>query len=105
MNTINILGLEYTVERVPYISKNEYLTGEIDFIGQKILIDGGISAEKEKVVLLHEVLHGICEGLGLDDLNNDETLIQSLSTALHQCLKDNPILTKGVIYAEQQTNV
>jgi len=101
MSTIKILGLDYTVERVPYISKDEYRIGQIDYIKQQILLDDEISEEREKVVLLHEVLHGICEVLGLDELNNNETLIKSLSTALHQCLKDNPILTKGYSYAEQ----
>jgi hypothetical protein len=95
MNTINILGLDYVIERVPYISKEEWPMAKIDFIGQKILIDESLGEDKSNVALLHEVIHGICEGLGFHEENNNETFIQSLATSLCQCLKYNNAFLRG----------
>ena len=95
MGNLNILGLIYEVERVPYVCRDEYRLGQIDFVSQKISIDESISLEKAHVVLLHEILHGIFEGLGFNEECQNESMIQGLATALHQCLIANPEIMKG----------
>jgi hypothetical protein len=45
-NVVNIMGIHYTVKRVPVVDKGEYSFGSIDFGDQVILIDDGLSAEK-----------------------------------------------------------
>lgn len=88
---IKILGIEYELEEVEQVDKNQRLFGEINFVNQTIRIERGLSADRKKQVLLHEILHGICEQLGIEDINNNENLIQSLSSSLYQVLKDNKI--------------
>ena len=98
---ITILGIEYEIERVPCISKDEFLLGQIDYIRQKILIDGSISEEKAQVVLLHEIIHGILEALGMNDENQNETMIQGLAAALYVCFKSNLKLPSGSFEKEE----
>ena len=91
MNQIKILGIEYKLEEVEQVNKNQRLFGEIDFVNQTIKIEKDLNEDRKKQVLLHEILHGICEQLGIEEINNNETLIQSISSALYQVLKDNKI--------------
>lgn len=89
MDNIKILGLTYEIERVPYISRDEYRAGEIKYEAQKIKILESLTCEHERQVILHEMFHGIFSALGMDEQHDDEKLVQSLATALHQCLRDN----------------
>ena len=89
MNSLTILGITYTIESVASVSRDEYLAGKIDHENQKINILETISGDLKRQTLLHEMLHGIFTGFGLHELSNDETLVQSLATALHQCIRDN----------------
>lgn len=95
--SIIILGIPYKIERAAYISKDEYLLGQIDFIGQKILIDEALSEEKANTVLLHEMIHGIFESLGMGEENQNEPMVQSLATAIYVCLKNNPKFVQGFL--------
>ena len=88
---INILGLTYRVEEVPVVNKQIPRQGEINFMEQVIRIDSSMSDERKHVVLLHEIIHGICEQLNLDDIGDNEHLVQSLALSLHQVLHDNAI--------------
>lgn len=87
--TIKILGLDYQVQPVQVISRDEFLLGRIDFVDQIIYVDANLQTDRRKVVLLHEILHGILEALGFNEAS-DEHLVQSLATALHQVSIDNP---------------
>jgi hypothetical protein len=89
VDAVNILGLTYAIESSLCISKDEYLLGRIDFIEQRIQIDAGLSDEKRRVVLLHEIIHGILEANGFAEENQNEHLIQSLATALVQVFAGN----------------
>lgn len=89
MNKVNILGVEYDIKFVPYISRDELLVGQIDYFNQEILILEGLSKDLEKVTLLHEILHGVFTQLGFYDESNNEHLIQSIASAFYQVLCDN----------------
>lgn len=87
-NHINILGVKYSIVKKPLMRENSSW-GEIDYLNQKIEIEEALDNEKEKIVLLHETLHGILEGLGFASENENEHLVQSLATAIYKVLVDN----------------
>lgn len=47
---------------------------------------GPIPKERVEATFLHELLHAIFHELGYDTLTNDEKLVNSFSTLLHQAL-------------------
>ncbi len=92
MESVTILGVPYSVKLVPVISLDELTVGQIDYLKQEILILEGLGDDLFQVTLLHEVLHGIFNQLGFDEENN-EHLIQALSTALYQVLRENKLFS------------
>lgn len=84
---VKIMGMNYDVEQVEYISREELLVAKIDYLKQKIYLLSDAGQEKKEQALFHEMLHGIFNALGLD--YTDEQLIQSVACALHQVLVDN----------------
>jgi len=89
--TVNILGLTYKVERVPYILRDEYRIGQLDAEKQEIKILDGLSEELDAQTLLHEIIHGIFKQLKRFDEDNDEELVQGLALGLHSYLKGAPL--------------
>lgn len=87
-NQINILGAKYEIEFVDYISKEELKIGEVDYLNQEIKIMNGLSDDIQKVTLWHEILHAVLNQLGFEEAEN-EHLVQSLATAIHQVLSEN----------------
>ena len=83
---LKILGIIYQVQEVDYISKENLVLGQIDYINQTIQIDKSLSKEKKTQVLIHEILHGICEELGLDEINDNEQAIQGIACALSEII-------------------
>ena len=81
---VNILGIPYTVEEVDRIDPDVRMFGQIDYPNQRILLEKGMAPEYAKQTLMHEILHGILEGLGYDDINSDDQKVQSIATALYQ---------------------
>lgn len=89
---LNILGLIYTVEEVECVSKDELRRGEINFLTNRIKIDKTMPRDLKNQVLMHEITHAIFDLLGYEDLCTDENKVQSIATALHQVIRDNPKL-------------
>lgn len=50
---------------------------------------GPIPYERVEATFLHELLHAIFHEIGYDTLTNDEKLVNSLSTLLHQALSND----------------
>lgn len=84
---IEILGLDYEVEFVDGYSREEELRGRIIFTEGKIKIDSKLSDDQKKETLLHEILHGIAEGAGIEDRLNEKT-IHVLSRTLYSLFKN-----------------
>jgi len=84
---IKILGLTYDIEQVEYISREELKLAQIDYMKQKILLISDLGKQKKEQALLHEIMHGIYNALGLD--YTDEENIQSIACVLHQVITDN----------------
>lgn len=100
MNTIEIMGVPYTIREVPVIDKDSLTLGQINYLTQEILIDETLAPERKKVVLLHEILHGICFATGLDQINEDERAVQQFATALYSTFKG--ALTSSLFGTEQK---
>lgn len=90
LEQINILGAIYTIKYVDYISKEELKIGEVDYINQEIKIMNDLSNDIKNVTLWHEIIHAILNQLGFEDSEN-EHLVQSLATGIHQVISDNSI--------------
>ena len=89
---INILGEMYEVVEVDEIDNDAHLAGQILHFKNTIQIKKNMHPEKKRVVLLHEVVHGIFEKLGMDKECNDEHLVQTIASSVHQIIKDNDML-------------
>ena len=79
---VNVLGLAYEVAREDLDDEN----GFIDPRRQRIVISSRISDERAEQTFFHELLHGIFDQLGREDLYEDEQLVQTLAVGLHQSL-------------------
>ncbi len=78
LKSVNILGCEYTITYVDKpsdvdILQHESFWGQIDYWTHSIRIyQKGLSERDIFEILVHEVLHGICNRLKLKELNKDE---------------------------------
>lgn len=90
---VKILGSNFEIMEVSFISHGGMEIGMADYINQTIQIKAGMHPEKKKITLLHEILHSILEQLGFNKECEDEQLICTLSTTLIQLFNDNPAVT------------
>lgn len=90
---INILGVIYTVEEVETVNKTDPRRGEINFLTNVIKIDSNMPKSLKEQVLMHEILHAAFDLLGLENLSDDEKLVQSIATALHQIFSTQSIFS------------
>lgn len=83
---IEICGIPFKIKEVEVIDEPiEGVTqGKILFSKAKILIKKKLPKKLKRQVLFHEVLHGILVQLGYNELNEDETFVQSLSVVMSQ---------------------
>lgn len=85
---INILGLGYEVLLTDQVSTSEALNGMIDYQKLRILLDKNLAPDLLGQTFMHEVMHGVFNGLGMEDLRDDEKAVQSIATALYCTFKD-----------------
>ncbi len=90
---VNLLGINYKIEEVEVVNKNTPCDGEINYQSLEIRIDKGLADEKKAQVLMHEILHGLFESLGLAELRDDEKAVQSLATALYHLFSTQTIFS------------
>jgi hypothetical protein len=84
---IKILGITYQISEVEYISREELQLARIDYLRTEIQLLSDLSQQKKEQALMHEIMHGIYNALGLD--YTDEDNIQRIACVLHQVLTDN----------------
>ena len=87
--SIDILGIDYKVKEVECVSKEELRKGQINFLTNEIFIDKTMTAQNKRITLIHEIIHGITEALGMQDLCEDENRVQALATALYYVTTHN----------------
>lgn len=88
-STFNVLGIKVTVKEVPVVDKYKPAAGEYDPLTNTITLDESLPRDLKGQTLMHELLHAICHLTGQYDIYEDETAIQSLSTALYYLFKNN----------------
>ena len=88
---LTIGGMEYRIVEVDQISKGEFINGQISFIDGVIKIDSTMTHDRKMITLVHEVLHGICDALGMSELGENENAIQSLASTLYSTFKGTKI--------------
>lgn len=93
VDKINILGVVYQIQEVEVVNKEEPRKGEIDFLTGVIKIDKNMPQELKEQVLMHEILHAVCDLLGYEKLCFDEKKVQGLATAIHQIFKSQTIFS------------
>lgn len=86
---LKIGALWYKVVQVDpsQIDVDSFHTGDCDDHTQTIRISKIVSQEMKEVTLIHEILHSI-------DMQLDHDLVELLSQALYQVLKENKLLAK-----------
>ena len=91
---IDILGIHYKILEVEQVDMTNYLVdGEIDYYKQVIKIKKDMPAERKTETLWHEIIHGICEHLQIEEVQNNEHLVQCLGNAMYQVLKRNKTIS------------
>lgn len=85
--SVNILGIDYKVEECETVDKFDPAFGQIDYASQTIRVDSTLTEQKREAVFIHEILHGVLDGLGMSDFNENESAVQSLATALYCVLQ------------------
>lgn len=91
--TINILGITYRIKEVEIVDKNVPSDGEINYQTLEIKIDKSLAEEKKAQILMHEILHGLFDSLGMIELRDDEKAVQSLATALYHLFSTQTIFS------------
>ena len=92
---VKIGSVPYSIEySSPVVSeeKDKVLWGEILQGKQLIKVDAEIGPEIRRVVLLHEIIHGLLIHCGLSD--HIEAIPERLGYALDSFLQDNPEFVK-----------
>jgi hypothetical protein len=94
-DVIRIGPLNYTVRIVDRLEDEDRsaLNGRIRHDQCEILIDADINKQVQRVVLWHEVIHGIIDGQGGSD--HDEGFVEMLAHEIVRVLQGNPELADG----------
>lgn len=80
---INICGIPHrVVEQSDYFDSGEY--GEIDYQKCVITINKCMDENEKKETLCHEIVHGILEHMGYNELSQDERFVQALANGINQ---------------------
>ena len=103
MEQIKIQGIIYRICVENNLIRDSGTQAEINFVDRIIRIDSAIyGTDRGNIALLHEVIHGILEGLCFEEENENEHLIQCLAVSLYQVFKEE---IERCIDQKQQENL
>lgn len=90
-DVIRIGSVDYDVIYKEELYDNgQQLMGCINFMENEILLDDKCQKRQSlELTLLHEIIHGMLYSVQSEHTYN-ETLIEEISKALHQVIRDNP---------------
>ena len=66
--------------------------GMVNHTEQKIMIDESMSAERQRVTLMHELLHCCTELAHITDEDTEEAIVSALAPVIVQAMRLNPDL-------------
>lgn len=88
---VRIGSIDYNVDFTQnmYTDEGLKLLGQIDFDKSSIALDDTVQGPQSlEITFLHELIHGMLYSVNSEHTHN-EILIDELSKALHQVIKDN----------------
>jgi len=92
---VKIGGKVYTVEKTEHLYMGaQHYGGEILYTDLKINILSTMPPSVQEHFFLHELIHGIGDHLGYTD--HDEKFVDSVASALHMVIVDNPEIFEEV---------
>lgn len=90
---LNICGMQYEIIEKDQVCKDELLNAQIDFMNGTICVDATMTDDRKRIALIHEVLHGICDAIGLYEIGENESAIQGLASSLYSTFKGSTIFS------------
>ena len=66
------------------------LIGEISYMDEIIRISNKISQNEQNQTFIHEMVHGLLDKIGYNEMAVDEKFVDRFSTGLYEIIKDNP---------------
>ena len=90
-DSIRIGGVEYAVQHVDNLRDGTVLEyGHIDYDNSVIALSStdGAECQRKCITLLHEILHGVINHMGME-VENEEEVVTTLAKGLYQVLQDN----------------
>ena len=99
---LTILGFTYTVLFQPQQIHDgkDYNWGMCDNEKQIIQVWRGLTPQRQRQVLVHEIIHAIFELMAIEQ-GNEENVCDCVSLGLVVVLKDNPWLVKWLVKDKQ----
>lgn len=84
-----------TMNKEMALAKNVY--GYINHVDQIIYIEEGLSSQRYKEVLLHEILHGVYSQWIVESKTEEEEVVTKMANGLSTVFNDNPKLKNILI--------
>ncbi len=75
-------------------AKTQALGGQISYENCLIELDEDLEPQSKRIILWHEIVHGLLHGSGHSKLDDKEELVTALAYGIVSVLKDNPWLTE-----------
>lgn len=93
MTTVSVSGVQFTIEDVPLIDKDENILGQTDHTEAKILLKSNMPKDLRKMTLLHELIHAWTMMMNEDKLTTNERFVSCLAMAMFDSvdIKETPI--------------
>jgi IrrE N-terminal-like domain len=86
---VKVAGIDYEVHEVDGILERFNTLGQINYHKGIIELDSSLCQTRKEQTFVHELLHACFKEAGYDE--QDEEMIDRVSTVLYQVLKDNQL--------------
>lgn len=86
---INICGVKYKIVQLEDVDNNPSCLGLCIYKDSLIQLKQGLSFERKKQILIHELLHAMMYEAGYEE--HDEGLVNNLSIVINQVISQNDI--------------
>lgn len=89
--TVDILGQKFEVVEVDYIDEHDGIItmGQINYMTNQILLLKRLPPERKLHTLWHEIMHGILDAQGYEELSGNEDLMNAMATGIQNVIKAN----------------
>ncbi|HDF0755820.1 TPA: hypothetical protein PDX10_000651 [Staphylococcus aureus] len=86
---INVCGVKYKMVQLEDVDNNPSCLGLCIYKDSLIQLKRGLSFERKKQILIHELLHAMMYESGYEE--HDEELVNNLSIVINQVISQNDI--------------